>query len=255
MYFELITIPCLSDNYAFVLYNVENRSALLVDAPEAGPINETLTKNNLNLEKIFLTHHHADHINGLEGILDKHNALTVGAQADIHRLPKLDEYVQAGDEFFFQGQTGKIFDVSGHTIGHIALYFPAQNILFSGDSLMALGCGRLFEGSAAQMWNSLSRLLALPDTTKICSGHEYTENNASFALSIDPKNWDLIKRSDEVKKARRKNLFTVPSQLGLEKKTNPFLRPFDKNIREHLNMHKSTDVEVFSKIRTLKDNF
>ena len=255
MYFELITIPCLSDNYAFILYNVENRSALLVDAPEASPINETLTKNSLKLEKIFLTHHHADHVDGLGEILDKHNALTIGAQADIHRLPKLDKYVQAGDEFFFQGQTGKIFDVSGHTVGHIALYIPEQNILFSGDSLMALGCGRLFEGSAAQMWNSLSRLIALPDTTKICSGHEYTENNASFALSIDPKNQDLIKRSKQVKLARSKNLFTVPSQLGLEKKTNPFLRPFDKNIRKNLNMHGSTDVEVFRKIRTLKDNF
>ena len=255
MYFELITIPCLSDNYAFVLYNVENRAALLVDAPEAGPINEIITKNNLKLEKIFLTHHHADHVDGLGEILDKHNALTIGAQADIHRLPKLDKYVQAGNEFFFQGQTGKIFDVPGHTLGHIALYIPTQNILFSGDSLMALGCGRLFEGNAEQMWNSLSRLISLPDTTQICSGHEYTENNASFALSIDPENRDLIKRNEQVKLMRSKNLFTVPSQLGLEKKTNPFLRPFDKNIREHLNMHKSTDVEVFSKIRTLKDNF
>ena len=255
MYFELITIPCLSDNYAFVLYNVENRAALLVDAPEAGPINEIITKNNLKLEKIFLTHHHADHVDGLGEILNKHNALTIGAQADIHRLPKLDKYVQAGNEFFFQGQTGKIFDVPGHTLGHIALYIPTQNILFSGDSLMALGCGRLFEGDAEQMWNSLSRLISLPDTTKICSGHEYTENNASFALSIDPKNRDLIKRSEQVKKARRKNLFTVPSQLGIEKKTNPFLRPFDQDIRKNLNMHGSSDVEVFRKIRTLKDNF
>ncbi len=255
MYFELITIPCLSDNYAFILYSVENRSALLVDAPEAGPINKVLNKNNLNLEKIFLTHHHADHVEGLGEILDKHNALTIGAKADSHRLPKLDKYVQPGDAIYFQGQTGKVFDVSGHTLGHIALYIPAQNILFSGDSLMALGCGRLFEGSAAQMWNSLSRLISLPDTTKICSGHEYTENNASFALSIDPQNRDLIERSEQVKLARNKNLFTVPSQLGLEKKTNPFLRPFDKNIRKNLNMRGSTDVEVFRKIRTLKDNF
>ena len=218
MYFELITIPCLSDNYAFILYNAENRSALLVDAPEAAPINEILTKNNLNLEKIFLTHHHADHIDGLGGILDKHNALTIGAQADIHRLPKLDKYVRAGDEFSFQGQTGKIFDVSGHTIGHIALYIPAQNILFSGDSLMALGCGRLFEGSAAQMWNSLSRLIALPDTTKICSGHEYTENNASFALSIDPKNRDLIKRSEQVKKSAKEKFVYGTIAAGTRKK-------------------------------------
>ena len=255
MSFELITIPCLSDNYAFILYNVVNRSALLVDAPEANPINEILSKQNLNLEKIFLTHHHADHVDGLGKILEKHNAETIGAKADIHRLPKLDKYVQAGDEFFFQGQAGKVFDVSGHTIGHIALYISAQDVLFSGDSLMALGCGRLFEGRAEQMWQSLSRLLSLPDTTQICSGHEYTENNASFALSIDPKNRDLVNRCKQVKFERSKGLFTVPSELGLEKKTNPFLRPFDKNIRENLDMHISTDVEVFSKIRTLKDNF
>ena len=255
MSFELITIPCLSDNYAFILYNVENRSAFLVDAPEADPINEVLSKNNLNLEKIFLTHHHADHIDGLDKILEKHSAVTIGAKADIHRLPKLDEYVEAGDLFLFQGQAGKIFDVSGHTIGHLALYISAQNILFSGDSLMALGCGRLFEGSAEQMWHSLSQLLSLPDSTQICSGHEYTENNASFALSIDPKNHDLVKRSKQVKLERSKGLLTVPSELGLEKKTNPFLRPFDKNIRENLSMLGSTDVEVFSKIRTLKDKF
>ena len=148
MSFELITIPCLSDNYAFLLYNTENRSAFLVDAPEADPINETLNKNNLKLEQIFLTHHNADHVDGLSEILKKHDALTVGAQADINRLPKLDKYVQAGDEISFQKQVGKVFDVSGHTIGHLALYIAARNILFSGDSLMALGCGRLFEGSA-----------------------------------------------------------------------------------------------------------
>ena len=255
MSFELITIPCLSDNYAFILYNVENRSAILVDAPEAEPINQVLSDNNLNLEKIFLTHHHADHIDGLDKILEKHSAVTIGAKADIHRLPKLKKYVQAGDQFFFQGQLGKVFDVSGHTIGHIALYIPTQNILFSGDSLMALGCGRLFEGSAEQMWQSLSSLLSLPNTTQICSGHEYTESNASFALSIDPKNHDLIKRCEQVKLERSKGFFTVPSELGLEKKTNPFLRPFDKNIRENLNMLSSTDVEVFSRIRTLKDKF
>ena len=255
MSFELITIPCLSDNYAFLLYNTENRSAFLVDAPEADPINEALNKNNLKLEQIFLTHHHADHVDGLSEILKKHDALTVGAQADINRLPKLDKYVQAGDEISFQKQVGKVFDVSGHTIGHLALYIDAQNILFSGDSLMALGCGRLFECSAEQMWQSLQPLLSLPNNTEVCSGHEYTENNASFALTIDPQNLDLIRRSENVKLTRSKNLFTVPSLLGLEKKTNPFLRPFDKNIRKNLNMLGSADAEVFSKIRSLKDNF
>ena len=255
MSFKLITIPCLSDNYAFLLFNIANRSALLIDAPEAGPINSVLSRNNLNLEKIFLTHHHADHVDGLVEILDKNDALTIGAKADIHRLPKLDKYVEAGDKISFQGQVGKIIDVPGHTVGHIALYISAQNILFSGDSLMALGCGRLFEGSAEQMWHSLSLLRSLPNRTKICSGHEYTENNASFALSIDPKNLDLIKSMEQIKLARSKNLFTVPSQMGIEKITNPFLRPFDQNIRENLNMIGATDVEVFSKIRSLKDNF
>ena len=138
-------------------------------------------------------------------------------------------------------------------MGHIALYFSSQNFLFSGDSLMALGCGRLFEGTAEQMWHSLSQLMDLPDSTLISSGHEYTANNASFALTINPENPDLIKRSEEVKLARTKNLFTVPSTLELEKKTNPFLRPFDKNIRKNLNMSRSTDEEVFSEIRSLKD--
>ena len=121
MSFELITIPCLSDNYAFILYNVENRSAILVDAPEADPINQVLSENNLNLEKIFLTHHHADHIDGLDKILEKHSAVTIVAKADIHRLPKLDEYVQAGDQFLIQCQAGKIYDVTWQTNGHIAL--------------------------------------------------------------------------------------------------------------------------------------
>ena len=188
MSFKLITIPCLSDNYAFLLCNLENRSAFLVDAPEAGPINEVLRRNNLNLEKIFLTHHHADHVDGLGEILEKHNAFTIGAHADIHRLPKLNHYVHSGDEISFQGLTGKVFDVSGHTVGHVALYISAQNILFSGDSLMALGCGRLFEGSAEQMWHSLYRLQSLPDKTKICSGHEYTKKNIEFALMLEKDN-------------------------------------------------------------------
>ena len=255
MSFELITIPCLSDNYAFILFNKENRSALLVDAPEAEPINKVISQNNLNLEKIFITHHHSDHVDGLAKILERHEAIAIGAKVDTNRLPRLDQYVEAGDKISFENQTGEIFDVSGHTMGHIALYFSSQNFLFSGDSLMALGCGRLFEGTAEQMWNSLSQLIDLPDATLICSGHEYTENNATFALTIDPKNRDLIKRSEEVKLARAKNRFTVPSTLEVEKKTNPFLRPFDKNIRKNLNMIGSTDEEVFSKIRSLKDKF
>ena len=181
MSLELITIPCLSDNYAFILFNNENRSALLVDTPEAEPINKVINQNNLNLEKIFITHHHSDHVDGLAKILEHHEAITIGAMVDTHRLPRLDQYVEAGDKISFENQTGEIFDVSGHTIGHIALYFSSQNFLFSGDSLMAMGCGRLFEGTAEQMWHSLSQLMDLPDATLICSGHEYTANNASFA--------------------------------------------------------------------------
>ena len=120
MSFELITIPCLSDNYAFILFNNENRSALLVDAPEAEPINKVINHKNLNLEKIFITHHHSDHVDGLAKILENHKAITIGAKADIHRLPRLDQYVEAGDKISFENQIGDIFDVSGHTLGHIA---------------------------------------------------------------------------------------------------------------------------------------
>ena len=185
----ILPLPVLQDNVIWIW--VRGRRAVVVDPAVAGAVIDWLNTRGLELTAILQTHHHADHIDGLDNILEKHNAVTIGAQADIHRLPKLDEYVEPGDQFLFQGQTSKVFDVSGHTVGHIALYISTQNILFSGDSLMALGCGRLFEGSAEQMWHSLSNLLVLPDKTRICSGHEYTENNASFALTVDP-NLSLI---------------------------------------------------------------
>jgi hydroxyacylglutathione hydrolase len=163
--------------------------------------------------------------------------------------------VTENDKIQIGGNEGTVFDTPGHTIGHISVYFEASKLLFSADTLMALGCGRLFEGTAEQMWHSLQKLSKLPDDTLVCSGHEYTEKNADFALTIDPKNQELINRVQFTKKIRSEGLPTVPSSMGEEKKTNPFLRPWNRNIRTNIGMLDATDEEVFGKIRALKDAY
>lgn len=250
---ELVTVPCLSDNYAFLLHDTESGSTALFDAPEATPIAAELEKRGWALSHIFLTHHHPDHIDGVAAL--RSSAKVIGASADAHRLPELDEAVEEGSSLSFAGRDIEVLDVSGHTVGHIAFYMPQEGLAFTGDSLMAMGCGRLFEGSPAQMYASLAKLAALPDDTLICSGHEYTASNARFAETVDPDNSALKARIAEIEKLRSKGAFTVPSKLGLEKATNPFLRANDSAIRTALQMQEESDVEVFAKVRALKDAF
>jgi hydroxyacylglutathione hydrolase len=255
MPFELITIPCLADNYAFLAHDPATGATLAVDVPEAGPISAELNARGWTLSHVLLTHHHADHVQGLADLLAAHPAQVIGAAADAHRLPPLDVQVAPGDSIDIGGQTGQVIDVSGHTVGHIAVHFPDSALVFTADSLMALGCGRLFEGTPAQMWESLSRLAALPAETVVCSGHEYTQSNAKFALSIDPDNPALISRSDAIDAARAAGQPTVPSTLALELATNPFLRPSDPAIRARLSLETATNAEVFAEIRARKDRF
>lgn len=255
MAIEIVTIPCLSDNYAFLIHESDNGETALVDAPEAAPILTALSDRGWTLNWILLTHHHADHIQGVPEILGRHDAKVVGNSADAGRLPPLDRAVSDGDTVTICGQAVEVWDVSGHTIGHIAYVMRDQKAAFTADSLMALGCGRVFEGTFDQMWNSLSKFQALADDTMIYSGHEYTAANARFALSVDPDNADLRARATATDAARAAGEATVPSALGTERSTNPFLRASDAKMKKALGLESASDAEVFAEIRQRKDNF
>jgi hydroxyacylglutathione hydrolase len=255
MPFEIITVPCLSDNYAFLAHDADSGATLCVDVPEAGPIKAALARKGWRLSHVLLTHHHADHVQGLDNLLSEHPASVIGARADAHRLPPLDIEVAEGDSIGIGGETGHVLEVPGHTLGHIAVHFPTSHAVFTADSLMALGCGRVFEGTPEQMWQSLQKLAALPPGTTVHSGHEYTAANAKFALTVDPENSALISRSDAIRAARDQGRPTVPSSLADELATNPFLRAADPAIRAQLAMRDATDAEVFAEIRARKDRF
>ncbi|MHC0053730.1 hydroxyacylglutathione hydrolase [Actibacterium sp. D379-3] len=252
---EIVTLPCLADNYAYLLHNADSGETAVVDVPEAGPILSALSERGWRLTDILITHHHWDHIDGLEALRAATGARVIGAAADAHRLPPLDLAVADGDAVTICGENALILDVSGHTVGHIAFHFPETGAVFTADSLMALGCGRVFEGTPAMMWASLSKLAALPPETLVCSGHEYTANNAKFALSIEPANSALISRQEAVTKARAAGQPTVPSLLSEELATNPFLRASLPQVKMGLDMAGSSDTEVFAEIRRRKDHF
>ncbi|MEE4188130.1 MAG: hydroxyacylglutathione hydrolase [Roseobacter sp.] len=252
---EIVTVPCLSDNYAYLVHDGKSGATALVDAPEAAPILDALAARGWTLEEVWITHHHADHTQALNNILAQYPAKVRGAAADAHRLPPLDTAHADEDRFDFGSEKVRVMDVSGHTIGHIAYYLADTGAVFTADSLMTLGCGRLFEGTADQMWASLSKLIALPPGTQVFSGHEYAAANAKFALTIDPDNADLKARAEAVAKAGAENLPTVPSSLAEEMATNPFLRAKDPAIRRILNKKEATDAEVFAEIRARKDVF
>ena len=255
MAFEIVTIPCLSDNYAFLI--VEGDKAAVVDVPEAAPIVDAVRRRGVTVTDVLLTHHHADHIQGLDALRDAlgGDIRVIGHKADAKRLPSLGLAVSDGETIQVLGADVQVMDVSGHTIGHVAYYMPEAKTAFTADSLMALGCGRVFEGTMPQMWESLSKLAALPEDTVICSGHEYTEANARFALTIEPENPALLARIERIKTARADGRATVPSTLSEELATNPFLRAHLEEVKMGLNMHGRSDAEVFGEIRRRKDSF
>ena len=249
------TIPCLSDNYAFIIINSDNKKSILVDAPEPEALKHFIHSHDLTLEYILLTHHHDDHIQGVPDLVKNYNCKVVGAMDDEHRLPKLDIHVKGNDQVEILNLAFKIFDVPGHTIGHIAFYCEKIEALFSGDSLMALGCGRLFEGTPNHMWNTLNSLMLLPPSTNIYSGHEYTINNANFCLSIEPENVKLRERIEEIKLKRSENRPTIPSTLHDELETNIFLRAGLEKVKKSIGLAGSSDLECFAEIRRRKDTF
>lgn len=256
---EIYCLPALSDNYIFLLFDPVQRIAAVVDPAEATPVLAKLQELNAELIAIFNTHHHADHVGGNQALINAFPRLTVyGGIEDRGRIPAQQVFLQEGDRLEFADRPAEIFFVPGHTKGHIAYYFPAMTEsqtgeLFCGDTLFAGGCGRLFEGTPAQMLESLNKLRQLPDQTRVWCAHEYTLSNLKFAVTVDGANGDLQNRLVSVEKARSQNEGTIPSSIGLEKSTNPFLR-WDQPALQ--TTAKSQDpVQTFARIRGMKDNF
>ena len=252
---EIVQFPCRTDNFGVLIHDVKTGRTAAIDAPELQPILDVLEQKGWTLTDIFTTHHHPDHVEANLDLKSRYNCTITGPEAEKDRIPGIDKTVKGGDTIDFAGHKADVIDCPGHTLGGISLHFAGDKVLFAADTLFALGCGRLLEGTPAQMWSSLSKLLKLPDDTALYCGHEYTLSNAKFALTIDPDNQHLATRAIEIERLRAANKPTLPSTLGIEKATNPFLRAADKRIRAHLGMETASDGEVFAEIRKRKDNF
>ena len=246
--------PCLSDNYGFLVRDDATGLAACIDTPEASVILRELAALGWKLDLILNTHWHPDHAGGNAEIKAATGAHVIGP-AEVERIGQAPDRIVAGGDIVALGETRlEVIESGGHTLGHVAYYDAAGHVAFVGDTLFALGCGRLFEGTPQQMWDSLQRLAELPDDTKVYCAHEYTASNARFALSVDDDP-ALKARADDIFAARERGEWTVPTTIGLEKATNPFLRAGSAAIRATLGMADAQDVDVFARIRKLKDEF
>lgn len=252
-------LPALSDNYIFLLYDPAHQVAAVVDPAEAEPVLDCLEQLQADLVAIFNTHHHHDHVGGNQALLEKFpHAVVYGGAEDRGRIPEQQVFLQDGDRVQFTDLTGEVLFVPGHTRAHIAYYFPptASHLtgeLFCGDTLFAGGCGRLFEGTPAQMMESLGKLRTLPNNTRVWCGHEYTLKNLQFALTVNPQNSELQNRLTAVQAARKNLEPTIPSSIGLEKLTNPFMRWDSPDIETTVSGQNS--LQTFTRLRGLKDQF
>ena len=252
---QITPIPCLTDNYAYIIKDSYTKIVGVVDPSEAPPIIAFLKKNNLKLNFILNTHHHYDHIGGNNELKKIYSAKVVGFKGDNHRIPGIDIALENNEKWIFGNSTVKILHIPGHTLGHICFFFEKEKIAFTGDTLFSLGCGRIFEGDHKQMLSSLNKIKKLPKDTKIYCGHEYTYKNAEFCIKYDYDNISLKKQFEKIKKLRSANLPTVPSKLEDELKSNIFLRCDQNNLKIKLNMKNHEDFKVFRKVRDLKDSF
>ena len=256
---EIIRLPVLSDNYIFLLHDPHQNIAAVVDPAEAAPVLKQLQQLGAELVAIFNTHHHHDHVGGNQQLIQKYPQVTVyGGAQDRGRIPGQQVFLEEGDFVQFGDRTAEVFFVPGHTRAHIAYYFPPtitneSGELFCGDTLFAGGCGRLFEGTPTQMVDSLTKLRNLPDNTRVWCAHEYTLKNLQFALSVDSNNQELQSRLAQVKAARSRSEATIPSILGLEKQTNPFLRWHQPALQAAVNSQ--DPVQTFTRLRGMKDRF
>ncbi len=252
---ETVQIPALSDNYVYLLHDGDSGRTAVVDPPEAEPVMAELERRGWSLDWILNTHHHWDHVGANLALKRLTGCQVAGFQGDAHRIPGIDRTLAGGDRFELGASVAQVLEVPGHTLGHVAYWFADADLLCCGDTLFSLGCGRLFEGTAAQMWESLCKLRDLPDATRVCCAHEYTLKNARFALTIEPDRPPLLERVRQVEALRAQGLPTVPSLLGEEKITNPFLRADDPDLQVRLHMCGSPAVAVFAELRRRRDRF
>ena len=246
---------CRTDNFGILVHDEENGRTLLVDAPEERPILAAIERTGWKPDLLLITHHHGDHVEANLSLKQKFNLTIIGPEAEASKIPGIDQMVSEGDMIPFGHETISVMETPGHTAGHVSYLFPGASVVFAADTLFAIGCGRLLECKPPIMFESLKRLAALPLETKVYCGHEYTQANARFALTVDPTNSALKERAAEVDRLRAEGKPTLPTTMGLELSTNPFLRWHDPVIRKNLGMEKASDVEVFAEIRKRKDVF
>jgi hydroxyacylglutathione hydrolase len=250
---EIFQFPCLSDNFGVLIRDSETGMVASIDAPEAAAVKRALTEKGWALTHILVTHHHADHTDGILPLKAETKCTVIGPKAEESKIPGIDQAVSEGDVFAFGSFQVHVFDTPGHTAGHITFWLPAADVAFVGDTLFAIGCGRVIEGTYEMMWQSLQKLAALPPSTQVYCGHEYTLANAKFALTIEPENEALQKRAKEVEQLAAAGKATLPTRIDIELATNPFLRANSVNIRKRLGMIGEPDWKVFGEVRDRKN--
>jgi hydroxyacylglutathione hydrolase len=247
--------PCLKDNFGVLLHDPQSGATASIDAPEAAPVEAALKTTGWRLTDILVTHHHADHTQGVGALKDHYKCRVVAPRNEAVRIAYADETVGEGDTVRVGALQGRVIDTPGHTAGHISYFFPADKLAFVGDTLFSIGCGRVIEGNPEMMWQSLLKLRGLPDDTQFYCGHEYTEANIRFAKTVEPNNKALAARADEVAKLTAAHKSTIPATIGAEKAANPFLRADNPEVAKQVGLSGKPAWQVFAEIRERKNQF
>lgn len=255
MALEIEQFYCRDDNFGVLIHDPQTGQTATIDAPEETPIREALKRRGWTLTHIINTHWHPDHVEANTALKATGDVEVIGPAEEASKIPGIDRAVGDGETFEFSGHQVRVISTPGHTIGQVSFHIPDAGVAFTGDTLFAMGCGRIFEGTPEMMWNSLNKLMELPPETRVYCGHEYTLANARFAVTVDPDNRALADRLKEVEALRADNRPTLPTTIAKELATNPFLRASDPSIRAHLGMQDASDAQVFAEIRHRKDNF
>ena len=252
---DIEIIPCLNDNYSYLIKDNQTNTVAIIDPSEFGPCDEKINQKYKKLDFILNTHHHFDHVGGNTELKKKYSSKILGFEKDKKRIPAIDVLLKEGQEFRIGSLNFRTIFIPGHTLGHIAFYLEKEKIVFTGDTLFSLGCGRIFEGTYQQMFDSLNKIKSLPGETEIYCGHEYTNNNLEFCLKFNPNN-NYLKQKEKIIKAKIKEKKpTIPTTIKDEIQTNIFLRYDDLDVKNTLNLKNAPDLEIFKKLRDLKDNF